>query len=211
MKLLRRLLAVLLWLPAATASAQEDGQARQTVTISVKNAEVTEVFRLIEKQTDYRFLYNGSLNASTGKITLDFKQARVPALLTEIEKRTQLQFLIRGKDISVTHRGQALPGGQPAAFKREITGIVRDTTGQPMVGVTIAVKDTKRGTGSDANGRFIIPVDDNDVLVFSMISFRKQEIPVAGRDKLEVILHEATSALEEIVIVGFGQQKKSAS
>ncbi|WP_126245306.1 SusC/RagA family TonB-linked outer membrane protein [Chitinophaga rhizosphaerae] len=202
MKLLRRLLAVLLWLPAATATAQDDGLARQTVNISVKDADITAVFRIIEKQTAFRFLYDGSLKASAGKISLEFKQIRVPALLREIEQRTRLQFLTRGKDISVTLRGLTAPG------KREITGIVQDTTGQPMVGVTIAVKDTKRGTGTDINGRYILSVDDNDVLVFSMISFRKQEIPVAGRQKLDVVLREASSALEEVVIVGFGQQKK---
>ncbi|WP_341837820.1 TonB-dependent receptor [Chitinophaga pollutisoli] len=206
MKLLRRLLALVLCLPAATAAAQNDGRSGQTVDISVTNADVTEVFRIIEKQTDFRFLYDGSLKASAGKISLDFKQIRVPALLTEIETRTQLKFLTRGKDISVTLSGQSAQ--QPGAGRREITGIVRDTTGQPMVGVTIAVKDTKRGTGTDINGRYILSVDDSDVLVFSMISFRKQEFPVAGRNKLDVVMQEASSALEEVVIVGFGQQKK---
>ncbi|RPE14314.1 TonB-dependent receptor [Chitinophaga lutea] len=189
-------------MPAA-AQNQED----RTISLSVKNAGVTDIFRAIEKQTTFRFLYDKSLETAPGKYTLTYRSITVSRLLSEIDKQTGLQFKVTGNNISVTTRGKASSAGQSNG-KREITGIVRDSTGAPMIGVTIMVKDSRAGTGTDINGRYIMSVDDDAVLVFSMISYRKQEIPVSGRDKIDVVMQEASSALEEVVVVGFGAQRK---
>lgn len=204
-----RLLLFAIPLLALAMPSLAQGTEAQTVSISVKNAGVTEVFRSIEKQTTFRFLYDKSLEAAPGNLTLNYKTITVEKLLSEIGKQAGLQFKTTGNNISVTSRGQQPAATAPVSNgKREITGIVRDTTGQPMVGVTIMIKDTRNGTGTDINGRYILSVEDDAVLVFSMISYRKQEIPVSGHTKLDVVMHEASSALEEVVVVGFGQQRK---
>lgn len=188
--------------------AQVQDPKTKTVTIQLNDATVTTIFRAVEKQTTFRFLYDKSLEAFGKKLTVNYKNMVVARLLQDIESRTGLQFRTSGQNISVAAKEQLPATSQLAEGKREITGIVKDSTGQPMVGVTVAIRGTRLGTGTDANGKFILSVDDDAVLVFSLIGFRKQEIPVHQRERIDVVLEEASSALEEVVVVGFGEQKK---
>lgn len=199
---LRMLLPFLPVLMALPAVAQDAGSA--TVNISVREVPVTRVFTLIENQTPFRFAYDQSLVNHPKRITLNVRAASVSSVLAEIDRLAGLQFKISGNTVSVTQRAGATGKGN----LKEITGIVRDSTGQPMVGVTIQVKDTKTGTGSDVNGRYVLQVPEGAIISFSMISYRKQEILVGKASKYDVVMHEASSALEEVVIVGFGAQKK---
>ncbi|NML37326.1 TonB-dependent receptor [Chitinophaga sp. G-6-1-13] len=195
--------------PATTLRAQAPGPDNQTVNIAVKQATVVEVFRIVEKQTSFRFLFDKSLEAFAARVSLQHKNIPVARLLEEVDKQTGLQFKTSGTTISVAVKNrpsQVHPGVD--APKREITGIVLDSSGQAMVGVTVAVKDGRIGTGTDVNGRYILSVPDDATLVFSLIGYRKQEMPVAGKDKINVILQTASSSLEEVVVVGYGEQKK---
>ncbi|WP_223151594.1 SusC/RagA family TonB-linked outer membrane protein [Chitinophaga varians] len=209
-KVMLNFLCLLLAIAPATAlMAQASGPDNQTVNIAVKQAPVVEVFRIVEKQTPFRFLFDKSLESFGARVSLQHKNITVARLLEEMDKQTGLQFKTSGTTISVAVKNkpsQVHPGVD--APKREITGIVLDTSGQAMVGVTVAVKDSRIGTGTDVNGRYILSVPDDAILVFSLLSYRRQEIPVAGKDKINVILQTASSALEEVVVVGYGEQKK---
>ncbi|MGX5817701.1 SusC/RagA family TonB-linked outer membrane protein [Chitinophaga lutea] len=204
----RLLLCALPVLLAASATAQDPGV--QTVTIALRNATVKEVFGVVEKQTPFRFVYDQSLANHPKRLTLQYKLVTVKDLLTEIDRQAGLQFKISGSNISVAAKSSdvILRGAPPTGPRKEITGIVRDSSGQPMVGVTIMIKDTKTGTGTDINGRYILQVSEGDILTYTMISFRKQEVVVGKADKYDIVLEEASSALEEVVVVGFGAQKK---
>jgi len=192
----------------APVQAQVQDPKTQTVTIQLKEAPVTALFHAIEKQTTFRFLYDKSLETTGKKLTVNYKNIAVAKLLQDIGERTGLQFRTSGQNISVATKDLPPAANLSAGGKREITGVVVDSAGQPMVGVTVAIKGTRLGTGTDGNGKFILSVDDNAVLVFSLMGFRKQEIPVQQKDKIDVVLEEASSALEEVVVVGFGEQKK---
>ncbi|MBC9930515.1 SusC/RagA family TonB-linked outer membrane protein [Chitinophaga qingshengii] len=193
--------------PALVSKAQAPD--KQTVTISVKQATIVEVFRLVEKQTSFRFLFDKSLESFATRVSLQYKKVPVSQLLADIDKQTGLQFKTSGTTISVAVKNKPSQVHQGVdAPKREITGIVLDSAGQAMVGVTVAVKDGRIGTGTDVNGKYILSVPEDATLVFSLIGYRKQEMPVAGKDKINVILQEASSSLEEVVVVGYGEQKK---
>lgn len=88
-----------------------------------------------------------------------------------------------------------------------ITGTVT-TKGQPMPGVTVAVKRLKGGTITDANGRFTIKAGDNAILIFSMVGFVKQEVPVGTKTSISVELVEESTSLNEVVVVGYGTQTR---
>lgn len=91
----------------------------------------------------------------------------------------------------------------------QITGLVTDSTGAPLPGVTVYVKTNKAiGTTTDLNGRYVLKVPDNATLIFSMIGFDQQEIPVSGKTEINIALHPASSTLGETVVVAFGTQKK---
>ncbi|MEZ2445892.1 SusC/RagA family TonB-linked outer membrane protein [Chitinophaga sp. RCC_12] len=97
----------------------------------------------------------------------------------------------------------------PVADK-EVRGLVTDSSGVPMIGVTIAVKNKPGvGTASDVNGRYILKVPDNASLIFSMIGFTSQEIPVNGREVINIIMRPSYNQLGETVVVAFGKQKKT--
>src|SRR5690606_37321720 len=98
--------------------------------------------------------------------------------------------------------------GKTAQEELKIVATVIDTLGEPLAGVAILVKGTTRGTSTDLNGNFVLTAPADAVLVFTYVSFRTLEGPVNGRSTLNVTLEESDSALEEVVIVGFGTQRK---
>ncbi|MGN6437517.1 MAG: SusC/RagA family TonB-linked outer membrane protein [Agriterribacter sp.] len=92
---------------------------------------------------------------------------------------------------------------------REITGIVTGTDDKPVAGVSIVLKGTSRGTTTDAAGKFSISVPDNGTLVFSATGYETTEITVGAQKTLDVRMTAVASSLEEVVVVGYGTQKKS--
>src|SRR5690606_12401724 len=101
--------------------------------------------------------------------------------------------------------------GQALAQSRSVTGTVTDgANGDALPGVSIVVRGTSTGTISDANGQFSIQVSsDEDVLVLSFVGYTKAEIPVAGKTNITIALTPDVTTLEELVVVGYGEQKKS--
>ena len=89
-----------------------------------------------------------------------------------------------------------------------VSGKVTDEKGLPLPGVTISVKQTQNGTNSDINGKYTISVSKTGVLVFSMVGYSKQEIAVNNRTEINVALSEDNRLLNEVVVVGYGTQKR---
>ncbi|MDR0699578.1 MAG: TonB-dependent receptor [Tannerella sp.] len=91
---------------------------------------------------------------------------------------------------------------------KKIEGVVLDVNGEPLIGLVVVVKGTDRAKPTDLNGEFVIDVKPSDVLVFSYLGFQPQEIPVLDKTRLNVIMREASIELEDVVVVGYGHQKK---
>lgn len=90
-----------------------------------------------------------------------------------------------------------------------VKGIVKDQKGEPLIGVSIVAKGTTNGTATDFNGNFSLDVaNKNGTLVFSFIGFKSKEVPYNGQQTLQVVLSEDTEVLDEVVVVGYGSQKK---
>ncbi len=94
------------------------------------------------------------------------------------------------------------------AQTKVVTGTVSDATGNPLPGVNIILKGTTTGTTADADGAYLLEASANDVLVASFIGYQTREIPVGNQTRISIILEEDISTLEEIVVVGYGEQKK---
>src|SRR5690606_14950387 len=91
-----------------------------------------------------------------------------------------------------------------------IRGTITDRLGNPLSGVTIVLKDTpSRGTTSDENGRYTLSVPANSVLIFSSVGHNSQEVSVGNRREINIALEDAETAMDEVVVVGYGTQKKS--
>lgn len=91
-----------------------------------------------------------------------------------------------------------------------INGTVKSAEdGFPMIGVTVQVKDKNRGTNTDVNGQYTVEAEKDDILVFSFLGFETQELPVGGSSQIDVVLSPNADNLDEVLVIGYGQQKKS--
>ena len=118
-------------------------------------------------------------------------------------------FLIVGVLNSAAEGSTRIASGtiQPAIT---VTGIITESTGDPLIGVTIVVKGTTAGTISGADGNYTIEVPDaSTVLVYSYVGYTTQEVAVGGRTVINVVMEESYEALEEVVVVGYGIQRKA--
>lgn len=92
-----------------------------------------------------------------------------------------------------------------------VTGTVKDAQGSELPGVNVLIKGTTNGTSTDSNGNFSLQVNSSDVLVFSFIGYQSQEIPVGNQTSFNVTLGEDLTTLSEVVVVGYGVQKKTVN
>jgi len=129
---------------------------------------------------------------------------------TEIEKVPAKHFLLMMKMLffllitttlfSVAHAAQQ---------KKTLSGTIADSSGEPLVGASIVEKGTTNGTLTNLNGMFSLQVEENAVIQVSYIGYLAQEINTAGRTSVNITLQEDTRSLEEVVVVGYGTQKKA--
>jgi TonB-linked SusC/RagA family outer membrane protein len=185
----------------------------QTVSFSGNGVSLKTVFSAIKKQTGYVVFYDNVLLKNSRPVTLEMKDVPLEQLLMASLKGQGLTFSILDKTISIK---KELPLSLPAILKllapqMTVTGRVTDEAGQPLIGVTIVHKGTTKGTMTDDKGEFRLPgINDGDVVVFSYIGYDQQEVTVRGQYKLDIRMNRASkSALEELVVIGYGTQKKS--
>ncbi|GAB3929034.1 TonB-dependent receptor [Larkinella terrae] len=187
------------------------------VTIQVQSQDVKTVLALIEDQAKVRFLYSTSLIQAERKVSLHVQREKLGTVLEEMLKPLNLGYEVSGKQI-ILNRLPAAPASKPSfsessalvqPAEETITGTIADEKGEGLPGVSIIVKGTQRGTTTDGNGQFRIQVPDKSaVLVFSYVGYLTQEIPVGTKTVLNVTLVTDEKTLSEIVVVGYGTQKK---
>jgi TonB-linked SusC/RagA family outer membrane protein len=184
--------------------ATETYSQSSKVNISVQNISIKEVMREIEKQTDYLFVYNPTEIDVNQKTTLAADNQAVKDVLAIVFNQTDIAYLMEGNSILLMKR----PDGIQQSDGKKITGTVTDTNGEPVIGASISEKGTRNGTASDVDGKFSLQVNTGAVLVISYIGYTTQEIAVGNQTSLNITLSENNQALEEVVVVGYGTQKK---
>ena len=96
------------------------------------------------------------------------------------------------------------------AQQHQVTGTVKDQAGKPIAGATILVQGSSAGTTSNGAGSYTIAVPANDTLLVSFIGYQPQQIAVAGKTRIDVVLKEDTQAIDDVIVVAFGTAKKEA-
>ncbi|WP_276496760.1 TonB-dependent receptor [Pontibacter litorisediminis] len=178
----------------------------QGISISEHNASLKKIFRSISKQSSYLFLYNDELLQKAQPVTLDLKNATLERVLTACFQGQPLTYSLVENTIVV----KPAEAGPQRQAEVTVTGKVTDKDGVGLPGVTVVLKGTNKGAPTDSEGNFTITVPDgNGTLVFSYIGFQTQEVEINGRSSISVTLSEDTKSLEEVVIVGYGTQKKA--
>ncbi len=197
---------------SSPGSAQTRSVYKIYVTIESGNHNIGKIFPQIEQQTKFTFAYkNDKLIDRDAFIDLP-KKASLGDVLKEISKETDLSFkrvddliLVRVKDNIAEMKGKAV-----IEEKIKVTGqVTASDNGDPLPGVNVVVKGTSIGTITDVNGQYAIEVDDSAILIFSYTGYLTQEIAVGNQSVINLQLLPDLRELEEIVVVGYGTQKKS--
>lgn len=179
----------------------------QNVTLDVKRATPDQLFDNLEKQTGYHFLYDERLVGQGNPITMKVKNAPLTEVLGRCVNGQPFTYVVKDKNVIITVRPKE--PAIPAARQDTVSGVVTDEQNQPIPGVSVMIKGTGKGVITDKDGRYVVPIAGADaVLVFSSVGNVGKEVPVAGRTTINVSLSTKPSSLNDVVVVGYGTQKK---
>jgi len=180
------------------------------VHVSFNEEKLLNFLHEVERQTEFRFTIHENETYLNEKVSVKATKISVEDLLKEIGRQTGLNFQQVNRNISMW-LAQNRSGSKDAIVLKDaknISGIVSDNTGAPLPGVTIIVEGTTSVTVSDIDGIYTIDAEVGDVLVFSFIGFTQQKVTIGNQTKIDVTMLEDEQALDEIVVVGYGTQKK---
>ena len=214
--LLRFLLIMVLLLVPTMLSAQ-----RGNVSLNLQNEEVSQFIRQVEKQTKYTFVYRNNVLQPKTKVTCVCKDWPLEKALAHVFSSLGIQYsfnnntivLVKGKVENAERKGTKSAEGKSAdtTDKKKLSGIVRDESGEPIIGASVLVKGTKVGTVTDAEGEFSLDVPASGMLVISYMGFATREVPIKNNSNLKITLNEDEAQnLNEVVVVGYGTQKKAS-
>ncbi|GHT39294.1 SusC/RagA family TonB-linked outer membrane protein [Bacteroidia bacterium] len=198
----------ILLLGLLSSPAQAQSATRSGITIDVKNEQIKEVLKKITQSSDYKFFYDESVANDASKISLTLSNASLDAVLAELEKQTGFKFIVRDNTITVSSKSVAASVAAQATAPKQVSGTVVDENGEPVIGASVSVKGANIGTATDVDGKFSLNASPQAVLVTSYLGYKPQEITVGNQTSLNITLSENLQELEEVVVVGYGTQKK---
>lgn len=180
----------------------------QNARISLKQTtSVLDLINIIENQTDYLFVYDKKEIDLTRKVSVKAQDQTVAEILRTIFRNTNIVYAMQGNNIVLMKKtSEDMPVIQQQTVR--ITGTVTDENGDPLAGVNVSVKGTTNGTITGVDGRFSITAEPENMLQFSYIGYMNQFIKVGSNTSVNIVMKENTETLEEVVVVGFGTQKK---
>ena len=183
-------------------SANTYAQTTQ-VSVDVQNGTFYDVVKQIEKQSEYLFFYNSKDIPNDLPVSLQETKSNITVILDHLVKEYNLSYKINDRHIFLTRNTAVQQQG------KRITGTVKDPNGEPIIGANVMEKGTTNGVVTDIDGKFILTVANKAVLQVSYIGYISQEFPVGNRSDFAILLKEDSQNLEEVVVVGYGTQKKA--
>ncbi len=197
---------ILLFLGIFSVSATSWSQV-SNVSLNMNKVTVGEVFDAIQSQTDYSFWYDLKDVDVDRVVSVKAENKSVKEVLETIfkDKNVDIQLVDNHFVLKMKNSSPMRPG---IAQVHRVTGLVKDHLGDPVIGANIVEKGTANGTITDIDGRFSIEVSPAATLVVSYIGYLSKEVPVNNQREIRVDLAEDTQTLSEVVVVGFGSQKK---
>lgn len=187
---------------AGNANSQET-----KVSISKNNKPIREILGEIERQTDYLFVYSEKEVDVNQRKTVNVSQQRVADVLSSLFRSTNVGYAMEGHNIMLMAKTTQTDAAQQ---KRHITGVVKDIKGETIIGANIMIKGTGTGVSTNIDGEFSIEAATGDELIVSFIGYLTQTIKIDSQKTLNIKLLEDTKTLEEVVVVGYTVQTKSA-
>jgi len=187
----------------------------QEVSIQMNGAKIKSVLSMIEKSVDVKFSYSPQVIQAGHRVTLDAKKVSLGEVLKMILTPNQIKYTVVGNQIILTAQA-SLPQKEPIPNEEkidqnvglEVKGQVIDAeNNMPLPGVTVLVKGTSKGANTNSKGEYSTEVpNEKSVLIFSFVGYISQEVIVGNRTQINIGLRTDTKALNEVVVVGYGEQ-----
>ncbi|WP_052306292.1 TonB-dependent receptor [Anaerophaga thermohalophila] len=179
------------------------------VTVKMNHAQVKEVLKEIERSSEFYFVYNNELIDVERVVNVEARNQKIKDILDVLFSDEGVSYVVMGRQIVLSPvELMAENIDQPQA--KTVRGTVTDKSGEPIPGVTVTVKGTTRGTITDVDGNFSLSVpEDADVLVFSFVGMRTQEVSIGDNMRFDVVMQEDVMGLDEVVVIGYGEMQKS--
>lgn len=176
------------------------------VSIRMNNVKLDKILNEIENQTDYLFIYNNQVDIN--KITsVKVKNEAVAQVLDKTLSGTGINYELEGTHIILTT--EAIKDLHAQQQAKTVTGTVTDVSGEPIIGANIRIKGTTTGTITDIDGNFSIEAEPQSVIEVSYIGYLTQETVINNQKSIRFLLKEDTKTLDEVVVIGYGVQKKA--
>ena len=176
----------------------------QNISLTLNNVTVKQAMDALKKQSGYSFVFSSEDVDTKKKVSVDADDQKVEEVVRQILDGQSVTYEIKGKNIVVRSIAQTSSSQQ----KKTITGTIVDPSGMPVIGANVMVKGTTNGTITDMDGKFSLEVASGATLMVSYIGFANQEIKIGNQTVLSITLKEDAEALDEVVVVGYGTQKK---
>ncbi|MDN5199713.1 SusC/RagA family TonB-linked outer membrane protein [Fulvivirgaceae bacterium BMA10] len=184
------------------------------VTINLKDVRLADALETIGTKTNFSFVFNGETLDKDKRISVASKNNSLASILMDLSKHASVKFKRVNSNIYVSKRTLLDSGVSEETLdihmiEKKITGKVTDENGEALPGVNVLAKGTTIGTITDTDGNFVLNIPDEvTILVFSYVGYLGEEVDITGRTTVDLVLNPDISALSEVVVIGYGVQKK---
>jgi TonB-linked SusC/RagA family outer membrane protein len=205
--LMIKLVAIFLF--ALTLQSFGRGYGQGHIKLTLKNVQLKQALRALEDQGNFRFVYKDEILPKGSTVSINVENASVQQVLNKMLENTSLSYkLLNEKLIVITRTNSEY--NSAAVFEKTVNGKVVNEQGAPLAGVTVLEQGTTNGTSTKTDGTFSLAVsNDNASLEISFVGYASQTVALKGQSNISVSLVTATNKMDEVVVVGYGTQRRS--
>lgn len=178
---------------------------KSTVTLNAKKVSIIRALDMVRDASKMKIIYSPDEIDQNKNVDLNFKNSTVKDAVEDILKGQKLNVTIDEDRVVITKRRDK-PQGKTQKIR--VSGIVKDKSGNSLLGVSVSVKGSTKGTATNIDGSYSIEGNVGDILTFSFIGYKPQTISIAENKPLNIILQEDVKKIDEVIVVGYGTQKK---
>ncbi|WP_394698682.1 TonB-dependent receptor [uncultured Draconibacterium sp.] len=208
--MIMKLTNFLILISVVSAFAGKTYSQTKTLQLSMVNSTVKEVLDAIEDQSEFYFMYSSKVIDVDREVSLELDNKKIDTALKSLFNGTDVEYTIKDRIIVLTTPDVLYDNTLIDLQQGSVSGKVTDGAGRPLPGVTVVVKGTTKGTITDVDGLFtIVDIAAEDVLKFSFVGMKMQEIQVNNQTQINVTMEEDAIGIDEVVAIGYGTIKKS--
>ena len=176
------------------------------LNLDMKDVPLQTVLNTIEDKSEFYFLYNSKMIDVNQKVNINVVNKKITEVLDGLLASTDIKYTVKDRQILLVNKET---DSATIMQQLKITGTVTDEKGNPLPGVNIQIEGTTIGVISDANGKYSINIsNENVILTYSFIGYNNQKVSATGKTTIDITLVPNTASLEEVVVIGYGTQKK---